>query len=1626
MTEADRTPAPNDAEYAEPLSLAGADIVEVLESDAVLPSVTPGAVAVAAGRAPALDLDDAEPAPFDPAVAVARLRAEAAYPANEARRGRLLYELGETLESFDKQADAVAAYEEALAEDPDFLEAAEALVRLAQAARHPSRVQAAATRLADGAKDERSRLRAALLLAEMDVATQAEPERALETLAEALRRDVSATERLPVAVVAEAFGAGVPAPSETADALRDEAAALRTSTAEDPEFRALLALAWAQRSPSMAALRALLDAATERDGSPRPGRLAYAAAGAAERLAANLADDVEAPPLLGRASVARAEMIYRAFTEADGANYGVPADHRSASHLVEAALRAAHRTTDADTARALVLRAAGHAGSDATAATLAARATLAIAEKFGDRDLRHDAILELTSNHAGSAAAAAFALRLEAADRASERAEVLAEAAEKRAASPFVVLRALRGPGAATARDVAAMLDAVALPPTSPLTPAFALAAAFAHARANSPGVDAALDRLRASAPAGGEAVLARVERSLAAISKNTARYEQATAKLAAALPLEERAPLLVEALATETNAEARARTVAMLAGTEAGRVIAGLYGPLADREGGSLDHLVATADALGLGAPLRVFALVRAHAAGGDAGALETHLEALRASGEATELVGTFAAASARRQGLRLRGAELLLQLADGTASGPLAAQISLEAALLAATAGDDGATLALRAATLAAERSDAEGGEVHRFAQFLAAVEARSVAAVRGSLAATATPDPLRAFAMEALSGDEAAALSAIAGDPPYEEPGVATAFAIARLAYPVDGSEPAESALEALRGAGPVGEALAARIALARATARGDAAGRVEEARRLAALAPEDPSATLEVAAAALASLGVGLFANASKFPDGGSDDEFAQALNRFAETLAASAGDGDEPLAAAAAVLAAQWATETVGFAASYPASAAGRLAALAAAPPGTDPARRAAVASEVGDALDQASELDACLVAGWDALAAGDAELAKALFEFVAEQAPEPLPVWEGLRAAGEALEDATTVAIAAEQLGARCLDDRRAAAFWEHAARAWMSLPEPDDTRIDHALRQALARDGGRRTAFEALFRRVRDRKDADGVLALAEARLSVADDAAEEAKLHWERARAFREKGDAAAALQALEAVRTREPRHIGALALAGEIAIRSGSFAEAAATLATLATIDGAPAKNRITAGVTAVDLYENRLEAADKALDVLRQLRDDGLAPLPVRERLARAAARLGAWDDAVAALEELMRERPDVAGRAEAARLAMAIYRDKLQAPERATAAIAMLLRLRPGDAEATHLVATAPFDAAFRGEVLAGSEGALLESARTNPADPLPAKLLSTCFRAQGMTTRAHFAEAVVAALTGTAEESFAEPPRIPLSAAGWGALVAPGDFGALSSLYAYLGPTLGEAFGPDLAALGVSKREKVDAKVGLVLRTELGAYAALFGIPDFDLYVGGPDPLGVAIAPGERISLVVGPNVRSPFVPSVRARLGREFAAAARGLSTLLRLPTETNLAIVAAACNLAKVPGFSFQHPVIGEVERALGKAISGKTKKGLAPYCLAVVQEAADGRAWMEAARATLDRATVFAASDVAAALAVLGLDPVPTDADARTAKLYEFALAGPLAALADECFPASEASR
>ena len=79
-------------------------------------------------------------------------------------------------------------------------------------------------------------------------------------------------------------------------------------------------------------------------------------------------------------------------------------------------------------------------------------------------------------------------------------------------------------------------------------------------------------------------------------------------------------------------------------------------------------------------------------------------------------------------------------------------------------------------------------------------------------------------------------------------------------------------------------------------------------------------------------------------------------------------------------------------------------------------------------------------------------------------------------------------------------------------------------------------------------------------------------------------------------------------------EPEHVGALALTGEIFIRRGMYEEAADNLSRLATIDEAPAKNRVTAGIAAVDLYEEKLDRYDRALEVLVGLHRAGLSTLP----------------------------------------------------------------------------------------------------------------------------------------------------------------------------------------------------------------------------------------------------------------------------------------------------------------------------------------------------------------------------------------------------------------------------
>jgi len=918
----------------------------------------------------------------------------------------------------------------------------------------------------------------------------------------------------------------------------------------------------------------------------------------------------------------------------------------------------------------------------------------------------------------------------------------------------------------------------------------------------------------------------------------------------------------------------------------------------------------------------------------------------------------------------------------ATAVADADLSAALRLEAAFERWRAGDrKGAIDELGAATAAAPEAArmvlawaARGGDVD-------SVEGRRSAIERAGEAAIVEPRvlALERFAAESVGRDRAAASEALAAAEGAADDDLGVAAALARLAYPPPsgGAAAFEDAAALIEGRGPGARALAAgeRTRLARET------GDLRELTR---------------AARAWFEAGGGLIAACEWLAAAMAIRDAHDEVEARLAVAAALTGDARDAVVSSAALV--QWLGEPGAPAATAPgASAAARLVNLELAPPGCDPRRRIKALEDLDGALGDDAAGDAVALAGWSALAASDLDKARASFERSTAERPGDLAGWEGLRACAEATGDSAARARAAAELGARCRDGARAAAFWEEAALLWLELA--DEANADRALEESFARDRGRPVAFDKLFRRVRARKDNDKLLALIARRLEATDDSPEIQKLFWEQARALREKGDQDGALRSLEHVTMLDPDHVGALALLGEINIRRGHFEEAATSLARLAMLDGAPARNRVTAGVAAVDLYENKLDRHDKALEVLLSLHRAKLSTLPVRERLARAAARTGAWNEATAMLEELMNERAERQGRIEAARLSMGIHRERLGRPEGATAAIIKLLEESPADGEALDMLLDTPQPPEVRGRLLESARAALVDQLQKNPAEVSAVRRLARVARALSDDALHQAALGTLVSLGAAdvrSEQDFVQlatrrskAPQIAIGPEMLRSLLAPGDEGPVSELFTVLGPTLAEALGPTLQACGVGRRDRIDPRSGLALRNEIAAWAGAFGVQEFELYVGGTSALGVQGVPGEPPALVVGAGINAPLTPVARARIAREILAIVRG-TTVVRLRDDVTVAaIVVACCRLAEVP---VQHPpyaVLAEVERVLGKAIARRTRKLLPDICRAAVSQASDARAWSRRALASLDRVAAVASGDPSVVLAdVLGV--------------------------------------
>ena len=679
--------------------------------------------------------------------------------------------------------------------------------------------------------------------------------------------------------------------------------------------------------------------------------------------------------------------------------------------------------------------------------------------------------------------------------------------------------------------------------------------------------------------------------------------------------------------------------------------------------------------------------------------------------------------------------------------------------------------------------------------------------------------------------------------------------------------------------------------------------------------------------------------------------------------------------------------------------------AARLMNLEIAGAGSDPRRRSAALHGLGDALGEDAQLDAIGLAGWSELCAGQFEKALSSFKTVVEHRQDDLVAWEGLRSAAEALGDHVQTALACAQLGNLCSNNERSAAFWEQAGLILLDKTDAhDDAEI--AFDRAFDRDPRRAVAFDKLFRRVRSRNEDERLLGIINKRLDVTEDEQETLKLFWERARVLRKKGDVDGALAALEDVTMLEPDHVGALALAGEIQIAKHAFDKAAPLLARLAEVEQAPKQQRLMSGVAAADLYEGKLQKPEKALEVLAMMHKAGLSNLPIRERLAKVAAKVGAWDQATGILEQLMKERDKREGRIEAARLAMAIHTDKLKKPLRAEAAVAKLLEESPDDGEAIDLVLTTSFDGQFRSRALGKAKTTIVAALAQNPFDAERAALLSKIANAgQDLTLR----QATLGALVslgrsdkGLSEElekldsQVASRPQSMLDASALAEIADPDDTGPIAELFVTLAGTISAALGPSLASLGVGKKEKVDPRGAPPLRVAIAEWTGAVGMSEWDLYVGGTDPNGVNGVAGKVPAIVVGANVKTPLSPAARSAIAREVFALRRGITSLRHRDDSTIASLVVAALQGAGINAPSPQYAIFAEVKGSLQKELSsemgffgGDLKKTLPEVAQRVAQSRQDAITWAQAARRSIDRMAVMAAGDVSLVLSdVLGV--------------------------------------
>ncbi len=1570
-------------------------------------SRTGSALAASAGQDQALVL-----------ATVARLRAEQAETTASARSALLLHEVGVLEEALGDEAAAARDQLASVNAEPEFTEPLERLIAIIERRQSYKNLGKLLDRLVKVAVVPTDRARALLDQAFFlyDHDGDSAGARAL------VEQTCDETPEDPTPWLALEFIGLREGDAE----LRERALARRATLTQVPEWQTLLLLDLAtlraQNGDNEGATSAL-DLATSLES-----RAKYASLCRAERIARTIGDQ----SLEARSLEAQATLVLEAIADGErGDAAGVPALRRTKAHAADAWLRAAdvHRAHGGLPAAVELL---DRALSELPGDPALTHARLTAAESAGDSTtMARLARAELDAGAHGELAAALWLRVAEAAAADSDGPGALDAVRRALGEDPrSIPARALEldllGSGT-DATALAGALETTAERVSSDRSRAgFYLLAADTWARQarDAQGARAALSQAGMSgAP---PALVARVGRLLAASIGDAHWYEESTRRvIGQGASAEEQVSLWFELARARAlrgdraGAEAAGEAIGTSAsgGFLAAALAAYAFELLPSSQGEErtpsdtkrkpwepLFALARETTSQDLARAERLIGALRALVHGEANVALET-LAGLHEDVPGDAVVTTALAALEVEQSRPERAAQALRACAATLADPELATAFRFEAGLLDFRAGLHES--ALDSFELAAEAAPAAAALLRSFAT--RAAPASDANARRRALEAAEAEDPgpsaLDRFAFElGPEGQEAAARSALdrAGGPAGSGPSLAAT--LARALWDGTDRERRGSALD------EISEQSAEAAAFARAAAfelelsrAGDAAPEPAEIEALAARwveADSSPVAALEWLGGAVAKGDVGA--------------EVA-ARRALAERMGGSAG---EAVAASASLCA--WLTgleEPPVLAGESPAVA---LANVEIAPPGSDPHRR-------GEALSRAASLfgdDSLAVmralAGYNQLAAGEASAALITFRGVVEAAPQELMGWEGLRAAAEMLDERGVLAEACASLGDAVSDDERGAELWELASR--ILLDEFDDReRGEFALGRAVERDVRRFAPFDRLFRIVRARKDSERLLDLIARRLEVAEDPEEIAKLFWERARVLRASGDREGALAALENVRMLEPDHVGALALSGEIYLTLQRFAEAAEQLSRLAGLAEAPTQQRLMSGVAAVDIYENKLKLIARALEVLVALRESKLDTPQVRERLARVAAKANAWERAADTFELLMHERERSEGRAEAARLAMAIRRDRLDAPASAAASVEKLLEELPGDGEGLDLVLRGSFSPAFARPLLERGRDALFEELASDPVNLERVDRLARVASALGDDRLRQATLGALAALgvdpapldveLTRLDRRVARVPSIAIDESALPDLADPDDNGPIAELLRELGSTISAAIGPSLEALGTNKKERVDPKAGHPIRNEITAWAGALGVNELEVYVGGRHPQGIFGVATEPPSLIVGSAVTAPLSPLHRQAVARELYALRRGTTVLGHREAPEFAALVVAACRLGGVELNAPSFALLGEFQRQLGKELPRRVKRVLPEIAGRIRSEAQDPVAFYGAATASLDRMAALAAGDVSWVLtpdaASRGRAPASIEGQERMRRLLSFVL-------------------